>query len=389
MMLAGMEETQVHECIICTQEMHSGIAALSCGHVFHRSCVEQWLKAPLSHHRCPLCKTTISQSRGVIPLYFNSRPMLQMDDEVKKNITECVDRDELVKMNLLLKVNSDHQDKLLKDQRDKISSLNASIEEMKEEVENLVYTNSATERAFKKSEDKANRLEYELSKESQEHRTTMQVLQQYKLQVDGEKYRKNPSSLLTTNRLEQFAVYDRKELENLVKTQHLAANLHKREYEKVVKEKRGLLNEVRSLQAQKHRLERELNAGFTSTDHRVSSNKKRKRPRGGGSQNVNTSNVFSSGSSSNSFATKKNNNSKKNHGSLRSNMQQRKQRHAPRILQTNRVQAKSSKKSNSGWQSQHGLLGGNGKKPNNGGDAKYIVSGYDEFGRLREFRRGA
>eukprot|EP00178_Gracilaria_changii_P021787 TRINITY_DN645_c0_g1_i1.p1 TRINITY_DN645_c0_g1~~TRINITY_DN645_c0_g1_i1.p1 ORF type:complete len:807 (-),score=125.25 TRINITY_DN645_c0_g1_i1:130-2550(-) len=47
-------------CIICREEMDSAIK-LACGHMFHRRCLENWLKRQLS---CPTCRATIDVNRG-------------------------------------------------------------------------------------------------------------------------------------------------------------------------------------------------------------------------------------------------------------------------------------------------------------------------------------
>ena len=51
----GGQKVVVHECVICLHKIENGNAmALTCGHVFHRGCIEEELKF---RDKCPICKT--------------------------------------------------------------------------------------------------------------------------------------------------------------------------------------------------------------------------------------------------------------------------------------------------------------------------------------------
>ena len=369
-------EPRVHECIICSQELCDDIAALTCGHVFHRSCVVKWLRTPLSRSKCPLCKANINESKGIISLYFQSRPLLRIDEEVRKNIEECGNRDELVKMNLLLKAKCDNQAELVGEQHSKINDLGETVRTLKEKIDDHADEKLTLERLLKKSDVNIERLEYELSKKISEHKETMAMLQTYKRQMDAESYRKDPSPVDEVIKSNGLKTLDRGKLAELVQTQHIAASLHKREYEKLVREKNAIAAELRVLESQKqaalHRT-RSIENNSSAINRSVGNSKKRKKNRG-------TVHDFGFGINDKEDFTKQRNPAKIN------------EQYVPQIRHTSRgslKQVKHSTKSKSNWQSQHGLLGGNRKKVPRGGKAKYIVSGYDELGRMREFRKEA
>lgn len=52
----GCSNRQLHECPVCLTEFepHAEINHLSCGHVFHKTCLEKWLK--YWNVTCPLCR---------------------------------------------------------------------------------------------------------------------------------------------------------------------------------------------------------------------------------------------------------------------------------------------------------------------------------------------
>ena len=53
----------VEECVICSDELgvESAAVQLPCGHVFCRSCLEQWARN--SHKHCPQCRTPYQRSK--------------------------------------------------------------------------------------------------------------------------------------------------------------------------------------------------------------------------------------------------------------------------------------------------------------------------------------
>lgn len=48
----------VGDCIICMEDFEPGVGGkkVPCGHVFHSSCIAQWLS---DHNSCPLCRSTV------------------------------------------------------------------------------------------------------------------------------------------------------------------------------------------------------------------------------------------------------------------------------------------------------------------------------------------
>jgi len=57
------QSTDAEDCAICLEQLCQGCDSVrmlkSCGHVFHRSCIDLWL---LRCANCPLCKCTVAQS---------------------------------------------------------------------------------------------------------------------------------------------------------------------------------------------------------------------------------------------------------------------------------------------------------------------------------------
>ena len=52
---ARAEEVQ---CVICQETIRGGDQRLPCAHVFHRACLERWLR-DREHRFCPICKTPV------------------------------------------------------------------------------------------------------------------------------------------------------------------------------------------------------------------------------------------------------------------------------------------------------------------------------------------
>ncbi|KAK4520220.1 uncharacterized protein ATC70_008351 [Mucor velutinosus] len=60
------------QCIICLQPLIAGgdhPAAIPCGHVYHKSCLQPWIR---EHRNCPLCKKACTQQKIISPLYLSS-----------------------------------------------------------------------------------------------------------------------------------------------------------------------------------------------------------------------------------------------------------------------------------------------------------------------------
>ena len=57
-MLVAMA-AQVTDCSVCLEAFRKGEKVRSlpqCGHVFHRACVDRWLRM---HSACPMCRTPL------------------------------------------------------------------------------------------------------------------------------------------------------------------------------------------------------------------------------------------------------------------------------------------------------------------------------------------
>ena len=54
----GLQGELLNECSICLENFDVGqkISELSCGHLFHKECVEQWMQ---NNHNCPLCRLSV------------------------------------------------------------------------------------------------------------------------------------------------------------------------------------------------------------------------------------------------------------------------------------------------------------------------------------------
>jgi hypothetical protein len=74
---------RLNDCCVCLEELNSGLAALSCGHVLHSVCVRMLLTKTRTK-TCPQCRTPFST---VVPLFFHipsgyeckERPLLDND----------------------------------------------------------------------------------------------------------------------------------------------------------------------------------------------------------------------------------------------------------------------------------------------------------------------
>ena len=63
--------TIVTECSVCTDELTNecAISVCPCGHIFHRNCLDQWLKQCRNQPVCPTCRSKASRSQIVKQLY--------------------------------------------------------------------------------------------------------------------------------------------------------------------------------------------------------------------------------------------------------------------------------------------------------------------------------
>ncbi|CRK90619.1 CLUMA_CG004321, isoform A [Clunio marinus] len=74
-------------CPICSEPQlkTDNIVSTQCGHIYHRNCIENWLKT--SSKSCPTCRTG-TNSCNLIKLYFevdDSKKALVFDEILKKN----------------------------------------------------------------------------------------------------------------------------------------------------------------------------------------------------------------------------------------------------------------------------------------------------------------
>ena len=44
------------ECFICLEILEGEIAEVSCGHIFHYHCIQDWIKKKGSHRSCCICE---------------------------------------------------------------------------------------------------------------------------------------------------------------------------------------------------------------------------------------------------------------------------------------------------------------------------------------------
>ncbi|XP_037309547.2 E3 ubiquitin-protein ligase RNF128-like [Pungitius pungitius] len=65
-LMASDEETasDSHVCAVCIESYRAGeaVTVLTCGHIFHKACIEPWL---LERRTCPMCKCDILKALGV------------------------------------------------------------------------------------------------------------------------------------------------------------------------------------------------------------------------------------------------------------------------------------------------------------------------------------
>ena len=57
----GSDSSYSVECIICTleYEKEENKFALTCGHVFHKECIDLWLNKGTHNRTCPLCRMAV------------------------------------------------------------------------------------------------------------------------------------------------------------------------------------------------------------------------------------------------------------------------------------------------------------------------------------------
>ena len=50
------DDTLQGECVICLHDFSSPLVRLSCGHVFHKDCIDNWYTYK---YTCPICRTPL------------------------------------------------------------------------------------------------------------------------------------------------------------------------------------------------------------------------------------------------------------------------------------------------------------------------------------------
>ena len=91
--LDGMDEIR---CTICLEELDSSESMeISCGHSFHKTCILNWFRSPMSSGNCPLCNDNphsrnTSSQRNTWGYYSNTNQRLidQRFSLIKKSLTE-------------------------------------------------------------------------------------------------------------------------------------------------------------------------------------------------------------------------------------------------------------------------------------------------------------
>ena len=75
-------------CAICMgdiQDINDGIRT-SCNHIFHRTCIENWLAQPISKNSCPACRSEIKKLSNLIESGLSLSQIEELRDETQ-NIT--------------------------------------------------------------------------------------------------------------------------------------------------------------------------------------------------------------------------------------------------------------------------------------------------------------
>jgi hypothetical protein len=89
------EEVKVDDdCCICYNGLQEDSVKLRCSHIFHKSCISQWIKTSAT---CPICRTNIfvcsnCNGTGVIFYYFTGVviPLDQRGDRINRNLSNGI-----------------------------------------------------------------------------------------------------------------------------------------------------------------------------------------------------------------------------------------------------------------------------------------------------------
>ena len=65
-----------HECVVCLTNCTQDSQTLSCGHVFHRPCIDKWLQ---TQGTCPLCRHVVDRPKKVRVVIDKQANILESD----------------------------------------------------------------------------------------------------------------------------------------------------------------------------------------------------------------------------------------------------------------------------------------------------------------------
>ncbi|CAO3614971.1 unnamed protein product [Cunninghamella blakesleeana] len=114
------------ECSICIDPLQQEpMAALTCGHVFHKDCVTKWFSQP-QQNKCPLCNK-ITHRNSVIPLFMDTKQDNTLSNKNNNNPNST--------MNSLRKAREDYVSILSQNRYlvDKLSRLTREVEILEKE----------------------------------------------------------------------------------------------------------------------------------------------------------------------------------------------------------------------------------------------------------------
>ena len=102
------EKVKLDECHICLEYLVGEIAEVSCGHIYHLECIQDWIKKKGSHKSCCICdKNTEIVNVLIFPppkvnILNNILPSLPIDNN-DLNIVEARENDNILPENRIKK----------------------------------------------------------------------------------------------------------------------------------------------------------------------------------------------------------------------------------------------------------------------------------------------
>ena len=94
---------------MCLSKFEEGVIArkLLCNHLFHKECIEQWIKAKINEiPRCPMCNTTLTSERP--PGYVERNPNEVQNAVIPQN-TVSRQPQNLIEINVLTETHEESQ----------------------------------------------------------------------------------------------------------------------------------------------------------------------------------------------------------------------------------------------------------------------------------------